>query len=311
MEDLTEIKDRAQHRRQERDAATRAEERELREALRLIEEFEREEARKAELLRVEQDRIEEERRQAEAEARLLREESRRREVASKYTRERETLEGVTDLQDTMLRYQHDKELSALRTKARSDKEALAAKHSKDRADSRAYATAKLEKQESAWKEDYDARVKVERWMEAGYRARLEGLWPNRPDRKEPIDNAVRSYMKKNDARHREYEQWRATELEMESFRIEEQQAIRDELMDHAARQLDESIAKQTEDMTRRQAAESRWAEVVSAERWRMLVEMEDVERESGGEDIGDDDFYSLPGDPEEEGFMNHTTGGVP
>ncbi len=138
---------------------------------------------------------------------------------------------------------------------------------------------------------------MERTLEAAYRNKLAPQWAGRKDRETRSAAALAAYMRRNDARLDEWTRWRDAELEAFRFHADDEQTIREELLDRERVLLDDALAARARDMARRHAAETRWFALVFIERVRLLAEMEDVERESGGDtDIESElrSFYSLP-----------------
>ncbi len=91
------------------------------------------------------------------------------------------------------------------------------------------------------------------------------------------------YMRRNDARLDEYARWRRVQLDAFAFRAQEEQAIREELLDRDAALLAEAAVDKARTLAARHAAEATWFDRALAERTRLLAEMEDVERECGGD----------------------------
>lgn len=176
MEQLQEIKSAAQRRRRRRAAREDAEAAEAAEAIRLVEEFEREEARKAELLHAERERLEQERRRHELAERLRREGARRRAVATRHRGLRADLAALHDRQRVLVVCAQSRA-----TDDRAEEAAAAA-----RARHNAYDARRLEHRRGAeaWmgdlearlRDEHAARVREERRIEKEYEARLVAYW---------------------------------------------------------------------------------------------------------------------------------------
>lgn len=297
MDQLRAYKDAAQARHAARTEQEEAEERELQEALRQVAEFEREEALKAELQRVQRARIAEERRRREAEERRRREEERHAEMEKKHAELTATLAKLNDVQRMVLTYTHDREREAARKKATDARAELVAKQEAERTESRAATAAKIAEVEHGWDQDYVARLIWEQRLEEEYREQLREFWARRRDGGRRASEALREYMKRNDGRFDAYNRWRDGELEKFRYHAEDEQGIKEELMEATLQRLDEMFSSQEVELKKRLKAERRWFEVVMAERARLLEELKTVERENGGESDGgttsdgEDEFF--------------------
>lgn len=283
MEQLGEIKERAARRRRERTAEEEVEAREVAEALRLVEEFEREEGRKEELRRAEARRESRERRRREAEERARREEARRAELDGKYEELRATLGRLEGLQRMVLDYGHDRETEGVTARAAEERDKLAAEQDVERREIRAAAAAKVAERQVAFNVEYAARVAWERQLEEDYERALSMFWSDKIGGSPQIRDAVRAYMRKNDQYMDAWCAWRAREMEKARYVLDDEVAIREELMDASKRRLDETLEDEQVEAGRKQRAEGRWFELVVEERKRLLAEVEMVERENGGE----------------------------
>ena len=295
MEQLAVIKAIAERRaRQRLEAQERElrEARELEEALQQIAELEKEEERKKELARQER-----ERRYKEF-------------VGRKYLELRDTLEELNSLQKIMLQYQHDRERDLLNVRAQEAKDGLQKKQYAQRQELETITHSKITEKELKWERSYHARVVFERKLEAEYRKELEEYWAEKEDGAQQIETAMRAYMKKNDKRYHAWKKWRDEEIEKYRFTVEEEQAIREELMDHKMHCLEESFKIQVAEFKLKEKAELLWFDLVIDERTRMIKELEEVEREAGA---GDDfDIEAHPGLPlnGDEAGPSHTRWGA-
>lgn len=285
MEQLAEVKERAARRRRERTTAAgeATEEREVAEALRLVEEFEREEGRKRELRLVEARRLRQERRRREAEERTRREAGRRAGLDRKYAELVATLRKVRDLQRMVLDYGHDREMEALAHKAAAEKSKLAAGQAAERRELRAAAAAKAAEREAAFDREYAARSAWERQLEEDYERAVESFWSDKIGGLPRATGAVKAFMRKNDRRMDEWRAWRDGEMEKTRCLLDEEVVIREELMEASGRRLDDTGHGAGRGRAE-QRAEQRWFELVIEERERLLAEVEVVERGNGGED---------------------------
>lgn len=277
MEQLAEIKLRAARRRRERTAEEEAEAREIAEALRLVEEFEREERRKRELRR-------EEERRREAEERARREADRRAELDRKYGELRATLVKLRELQKMVLEYAHDREMEELASRAAEQRNKLAAEQEAERRELRAVAAAKVAEREAAFDGEYAARAAWEQKLEEEYERAVGLFWMDKTGGPPRARDAVRAFRRKNGRHADEWRAWRDAEMEKTRYLLDDEVAIREELMEASKRRLDHRLEMEKAEALRKQRAEARWFELVAEERKRLLAEVEMVETESGGED---------------------------
>ncbi|KAI0136725.1 hypothetical protein BJ170DRAFT_28141 [Xylariales sp. AK1849] len=284
MEQLAAVKRSAATRREAREAEQAREEAELAEALRLIEEFEREEALKAELLRQEQERLAEERRQRELEERIKKEGARRRAVEIKFGKLRESLGNLHEIQVLAVARDHGKEESVMNHEAESAMEKLQEEQKADREAVLAETSAKLTERECALNSDYIARLNQERCIEEEYHLQLQVYWAGKKGGEQKVEIAFLDLKRKMDQGFRAYRKWKENELEAYQFLVKEEGAIQLELMQEVERRLVQTSVEQQEAFAKRRAADLRWLSVVIEERDSMLNEME-VDEIENGEDI--------------------------
>ncbi|RYP47580.1 hypothetical protein DL768_006366 [Monosporascus sp. mg162] len=287
MEQLADIKQEAAARRQARQDREAQEEAELREALRLIAEFEREEALKAEL----QARLAEERRQRELEERIRREEARRAAVEArraaieaKFRDLRAALADLHGAQRGAVRRDHEAEEADLSACGAAKLDELRRRQETERAELGEATAARLRERERALAREYAARVAEERRIEEQYAAQLKAYWAQRGGGEAAARAALTSLQRSMDRGFAAWKKWMDSELESYRWEAREEQAIREELMDDAERRAAEGAEADREAFTRRRRAELRWVEVVVAERESLLNEMGAGELDSA-EDI--------------------------
>ncbi|OLN88692.1 putative E3 ubiquitin-protein ligase rbrA 2 [Colletotrichum chlorophyti] len=285
MEHLAAVKAGAATRRQQRVQREAEAETELRDALRQIEEFEREEALKAELLRQETERREQERRQRELEERVRLESLRRHEIEVKYKRLRELFEQVHDLQQVMVRSQHDKEKEIFAHETTFSKTQLEAKQQAERAAAIDGAARKLAAKEKSLAREYAVRVRDEKRMEDAYLQQLEQFFADRPGSEASLEEYMLNYRQKMDKGWRAWKKWRDEEFTRYRFRVDEERTMREEIMYSVRVRHGEGLEERRRELKRRQAAELRWVTAVVDERARMLAEMETTEVEDGSESL--------------------------
>lgn len=283
MDQLNTLKTGAAVRRQQRMQREAEAEAELRDALRQIEEFEREEALKAELLRQEMERLEEERRQRELEERVRLESLRRHEVELKYQELRETLDQIHDLQEVLVRYQHDKEKEIASHDASTATTGLEAKQEAEQLELVETVGRKLAAKEKALSHEYGFRVLEEKKAEDVYLQQLESFFADKKASEARVEELMRDFRKKMDKGWRAWGAWRNEEMARYKVKVEEERTIREEVMYSVRKRHEEGLDEAQKELTKRQAAELRWVALVIAERARVLAERESAELEDGAE----------------------------
>lgn len=281
--DLAVHKQLAARRRAHRQASESAEEAWLRNALRLIEEYEAEEERKREEARAAAAARREERRRRRAEARARREEERLAELAERYDGWREILVEVESVQRAVLMSAHEKEAFRAAGRTVGERGSLASEQEHELAQLRASTAEQVRRVEEELEREYRARLGWEKQLEAEYGRVLGAFCRGKAGGEHHLRLAMAAYMRKNDERWRAWCRWRDGELERARYAAEEELAVREELMEAMRHRQNEMLAARERELRRRHVAEERWLELVVAERMRLLAEMETVERESGGE----------------------------
>ncbi|KAI0889699.1 uncharacterized protein GGS22DRAFT_183042 [Annulohypoxylon maeteangense] len=286
MEELAAVKRRAEERRQARRDIEALEEADIQEALRLVAEFEREEALKAELLQRERERIAAERRAKKIEERIKHEGERRRLVGLKFQELREVFANLHDLQRIDVQRTHSEEQVSLEMTTAATLVEFQESWKEEHEKLKMTAKAKLAKKEEALKKEYVARVIAEHRIEEQYQAELKTYWSRsrKEDREERAEAAMKELRRKMDDGFKSWEKWRDNELATYSWDVKEELGIREERMEVEERRLVENTREQQDEFGRRKAAELRWVDVVVEERDRMLNDMEidEIER---GEDV--------------------------
>ncbi|EXF75477.1 IBR domain-containing protein [Colletotrichum fioriniae PJ7] len=287
MHQLELIKNGAAARRRERLQREAEAEEELRDALRQIEEFEREEALKAELLRLEMERLEEEARIAWEEERARLESLRRYEVEVRFQELRELMDQIHDLQEFLVRYQHDKEKELA---ANEEATSTAELESKQEAEQQALvetAADKLAAKVKSLTAEYGARVLAEQRTEEAYLRQLESFFADRPSSEARIEALMREFRGTMDKGWRAWERWRDEEVARYKLKVEEERTIREEIMYSVRKRHEERLERARAELERRQAAEIKWVTLVVAERTRMLGVMERAELEGEGMEMNE------------------------
>ncbi|KAK0657446.1 hypothetical protein B0T16DRAFT_385984 [Cercophora newfieldiana] len=286
---LVGIKARAAKKREERLKKEKEEDEWLGEALRLIEEYERETREMEERRRAER------RREREAE-RARREEERVVALGVKYGELREVLERVNEMQKALVRCAQDREGEEAKVQEAEEIEQLVRRQEVELQELRTVLDVKLTDRELEWDRDYRVRVVYEKRVEDEYAAALRAFWSDKTGGGVYAGEALRAYMAQNDQRWDFWNSTRESDLQKLRYEHEEELAIRKEIMETMRLRQQEELGERQVEREARFAAERKWFELVVAERTRMLAEIETVDRESGGVDeepISEDDGLEL------------------
>ncbi|KAI0173402.1 hypothetical protein GGR52DRAFT_385301 [Hypoxylon sp. FL1284] len=257
MGQLEDLKSGAATRRQARLDRELEEDAEVQEALRLVEDF-------------------------------VREEERRRAVRAKFEEMDEIFAQVHVLQRIIVQRDHKTEESKLESEGATALADLRKKQETEREEMRSAAEAKLTEQEDALNCELAARVAEERRMEEEYRAVLKPYWSCRPDGEAKAEAAMKEFMCKMDDGYRTWERWRDGQRDDHQWRAKEEDAIKEELMQESERRLAESERAKQVAFSLRKVAELRWVHEVIEERGRMLADMENDEIENDEIENGED-----------------------
>jgi hypothetical protein len=283
MDELADIKRRAAERRAARQATEESENEWLQNALRLIEEYEREEERKAEEARAAAVARREERRRRRAAERARREEARLAELEAKYDGLLDVLVEIENTQRAVLLSAHEKDLRRCQSRNDGERDSLASQQDHERAQLRVSTVEQIRRCEEDLQREYRARLAWEKQLEADYRQALNAACDNKAGGEQVAREAMRAYMAKNDERMRTWCRWRDNELQRMRYAVEEELAVREELMETMRQRQGERLAARERELKRTHTAEDKWFELVVAERKRLLAELELVERENGGD----------------------------
>ncbi|KAK6067034.1 E3 ubiquitin-protein ligase rbrA 2 [Seiridium cupressi] len=309
MKQLHTVKQEAEVRRLARNEREAQEQAELAGVLRLIEEFEREEARKAHLLRLERQRQEREQREKELRERMQKEGERRRALAVKFQGLRRDLANLHERQRVEIVREHSKAEHILQYKAESTMTALVEKYTVERQVIVSQCNKRLLDFKSALDHEYATRVKQERQVEEEYQQRLQAYWAGKSGGDAQMEDALLALKRRMDEGYRVWSKWMTNELETHRFLVQEDQAIQLELMDEAEKRLARESSQQRKAFISRKQAELKWVETVVLERETMVNDMEVDEIEDGDDidawlaqaglddTVADDDLweYQVPG----------------
>ncbi|KAI1735940.1 hypothetical protein F4680DRAFT_461409 [Xylaria scruposa] len=284
MTQLATLKEHAASRRQKRLDKEAAEETAIQEAVRLVEEYEREEALKAELLRQERARLAEERQRAELEERIRREGERRRAVTLRFEELRAMFGDLHAAQQTVVAQNHERREQQLAQRSEEASRRLFEMHELERELQRAKVEAKIAEREEKFRAEYVARLAEERQIEEQYAAKLQTYWGARRGGEETVRAALLDLQAKMDESFKVWKIWMNGELNTYRHHVQEELVIGGELMDEKERRVRSRAREVALALARRNVAELRWVREVMEERSRMLRELESDEMENG-EDI--------------------------
>ncbi|KAK3941488.1 hypothetical protein QBC46DRAFT_353134 [Diplogelasinospora grovesii] len=283
MGDLHNVKQRAAAKRAERVRKQDAEEEWLRNAIRAIEELERTERRRKEEQRDRERRERAERKRREREAWARREERRLLDLDGKYEKLRSVLLELNDRNKGEIEVPWEQDHKERRRRIETEKEEMEKKQQEEMLASRARGDRKIEQMEHQFEKEYKKRVLVEGRLEDEYKNVLWAFWGDKTGGMKTAETALRQYMLKNDRRLDEWLRFRDREMEKVRYTVEDEIAIREELDQTVRLRKEEETAKELEELEKKEKAEMKWWRLVTAERIRLLSEIEMVERESGGE----------------------------
>lgn len=270
MDQLAAVKRSAEARRRTRRARQEAEEAEAAEAVRLVAEFEREEARKAELLRQEQ----EERERRALERRIEKELARRLGVELAFQGLRETLAAIHGRQMDAVTAALDEERRILEMDAAATLGAMEERHGALRESIAANTEATILEHRASLDHEYAARAREELHLEREYLSKLVEYYRGKADGAQKILAAMNDLECKMDSRFRTWQKWMHNELETFAFRAQEEQTVQLELLEHAERQLADKAASDRAALERKVLAQLKWLTVVVLERISMLADAE-------------------------------------
>ncbi|KAI0146872.1 hypothetical protein GGR57DRAFT_284996 [Xylariaceae sp. FL1272] len=291
MEQLTAAKDQAFARRRARLEKEAEEEAEMQEAIRQVEEFEREEALKAELLRREQARIAEERQRRELQERITREGQRRRAVTAKYEELREIFTRLASEQRTIVQKDHNTREHKIRQSGEKTVQSLRASNQEEWEHHESRIEAKIAKRRAEDSQELTARIMEERLIEKQYADQLGAFWAKRPNGTNQACAAIRSFKREMDKNFVAWKKFADDDFDQFTHAAREELAIRRELMVEAERRAEKKKRDDELEFAQRKHAELRWMREVFQERERMLNDME-VEEMDNGEDT--DTWFAEP-----------------
>jgi hypothetical protein len=305
MEQLRALKQASSARRRQRQLREQEEAEELRRILAQIEQFEQEEAERAEALRREQEKLEEERRQREIEERVRQESIRRREIELKFQQLRYDLEQAHELQRVMLDTRTDDNTLELSREAHEKLEQLEQKQEEELAEIELQALAKLSAKESRLAQDHSARTQKEKHVEEEYFLQLQSYWRGKSCGEGQVQAAMVLLRRRMDKHHQAWEQWRSEQLQMYKARLDDERALREEIMYSVKQRLKDSYAFKEERLAQQILAEEKWFNAVLVEREGLLAAMEIQETEGDA-----DRLFAQNGEREVDGGAPGAAAGI-
>ncbi|PNY26889.1 tRNA-dihydrouridine(20a/20b) synthase [NAD(P)+]-like protein, partial [Tolypocladium capitatum] len=279
MRQLDALKEAVEERHERQRFREQAEAAELREILAQIEEFEREEARKAELERLEQARLAEERWQLQIKERIRQEGIRRKEVEHKYEELRARLDELHELQQILVDSQQEGDAANLIKESKAMKEQLAEEQKTERAELDALVLSRMATKEQSFTRDYAIRAAQERKVEQEYHQQLRAFWSGKTGAEAEVEKAMFPLRKRMDQGHRAWQKWKGEQLGLYRCRLDDERTIREELMYSAAQHLAGLYESRETELARKMVAEKKWVHEVMLERERLLgaVEVQEME----------------------------------
>ncbi|KFA64210.1 hypothetical protein S40285_00820 [Stachybotrys chlorohalonatus IBT 40285] len=285
MQQLYDLKEAANARRQQRIFRQQEEAEELTRILAQIEEFERAEALAAELRQQEEERLEAERRQREIEERGLAESIRLRDIGQKFRQLRESLDQLHEVQQVLIEAHHETAARDLEEEAKNTKQQLMKKQETERRDAAVLIANRLTQREQEQNHDFAVRVGAEQEVEEEYHRQLTAYWEGKENAQEEIQAAMLPLRQRMDQGCQEWRRWRDAELAAYRQKLVDRQAIQEELMYSLRLRLDDQFEEKRADLARQRVAETRWLGEVMLERERLLGEREVDELEGDADSL--------------------------
>lgn len=266
MAHLNELKEAAAVRRNERRQREAQEADELRDILAQIEELERQEAA-----------IQEQHRQAMLNERARGEILRRQTVEVKFQQLARILDALHETQESILEWQQEADAKDLATDAKNKEDELKQKQEEELSQIKEKIASRMSDMEARLDSDFELRAARERKIESDYEEQLKEYWADKEGSAEEIESAMLSLRQRMDKGYQLWQEWKAVELETYRTKLQDEQTIREELMYSAKHRLLGRFEDMEMEMSRRLAAEKRWAQEVFAERKVLLAAAEAAE----------------------------------
>lgn len=286
MQNLNELKAAIEVRREQREIQEQAEASELMEILREIEQFELEEARRAEEERQEQLRLAEERWQKIIKERLMKETLRRRSVENKFQQLRTVLDSVHEGQRATIASQHDDATCDLATESKTKEETLKKSQAVELSSIKEKISKRVSDREAEFDRDYALRAAKEQTIEQDYEEQLRQYWTeDKESAKESIESAMLLLRQRMDKAYHAWLKWKDAELATYRGKLEEERSIREELMYSAKHRLIARNGDAEDELAKRIVAERKWVHEAILERERLLGAAETAEMEGDADSL--------------------------
>ncbi len=262
MEQLQQLKASAAARRVERQQREEAEEAWLQEALQAIEAAQRDQERREEIRRAEV--------------------ARRRDA--KYATLRKALLQLNDLQEEIMLKAQTIEADEEKKTTAECHEDLVLSNEAAREELRVTTEVKIFNAEIEWQRDLRERALWSRQLQEEYKEVQKAFWCQFKGGDARLQQLVFEYQRENYERYQRWCRWRDSEREHFRWKVEEEQGVREELLDTSLQRYEENAADRELDLQKKHGAQRRWFHLVTAERIRLLSEIEMIEAEAGGDE---------------------------
>ncbi|KAL2889809.1 putative E3 ubiquitin-protein ligase ARI9 [Ceratocystis lukuohia] len=290
MADLSRVKEDAAVRtreRQQREAAEAVEAEELRQALAQIEEFEREEARKAELLRQEHARLEKDRRRIEYARRKTAELARQNQVEENFVIYNVAMEALGEMQIAQMARDHGEAMKALKEEATEAQRLMEVRNAVDKESVEAEGAGRLRELRQQLDSEMEERAAHAKRLADDYDEKLRNFYQSHSNADVLVSTAMAEYSAKHELGYRQWQAWRAGKEEALQFEVDEKQALREEANDVRRRRLEDSFGQRAEELESLETATRQWTELVMTERRRLLRARENMEKNEMGDLLED------------------------
>lgn len=296
MQQLDALKRDVATRRNQRLQREQSEAEELQQILSQIQEFERREEERAEEERQEQLRLQEIRWQQIVKKRIRLETLRRELIQQKFQELRQQLEGLHAIQQVLVDNEQEKEI---KVKVAENKERTA-KLEEEHTATRGAIKAKIEKRitdkESSLQKDYALRVGKEHTIEEAYEQQLIEYWADDPNAEEEVRKGMLPLRQRMDEGYKQWQEWKEQELQTYRTMLEDESAVREELMYSAKHRLRAQCDNAEVELAKRLVAERKWVQEILVERERLLEEAETNEIEGDADSLFNPDNEELIAD---------------
>lgn len=266
MGQLSELKQAAAVRRNERRRRETQEAKELREILAQIEELERQEAQIQEMHR-------ENMRRERARGEILRLQT----VEIKFQQLANILDALHETQGSVIEWQQEADIKDMATDAKNKGEELRKTQAEEKAKIEEKIATRMADTEARLDADFAVRVGKEHKIESDYEEQLKEYWADKEDGAEQIEASMLVLRHRMDKGYQLWEEWKAAELETYKTKLQDEMTIREELMYSVKHRLLARYEEMDAEMARRIAAEKVWTQEIFAERKVLLAAAEAAE----------------------------------